>query len=238
MKHSVLLVALLFILSACEEPIGKEEATKLEVLDENKESEAVTLMKESNEENELQAPPDYISKKIDELSLEDSETAYALCMRALTDYYKAIWNGSEIDLGAFIQNENLKRYTETKINYHFDLFNKHNINDYPLEGVVDNQEVDWVVKFTDDNAGGYLYVNLPVEVKWDDQSGRGEATEFLVRNVNGKLVIVDWYTGGKDSYDFLVRGENEAVNNPEIWNNSEWAKQLDKKQHEFSGGIR
>ena len=59
--------------------------------------------------------------------------------------------------------------------------------------------------------------------------GYGEITEFLVRNVNGRLVIVDWYTGAKDSYDFIVRGENETINNPNIWSDSKWAKKLDRK---------
>ena len=45
--------------------------------------------------------------------------------------------------------------------------------------------------------------------------GYGEGTEFLIRNVDGKLVIVDWYTGGKDTYDFMVRGDNVNVDDPE-----------------------
>ena len=68
--------------------------------------------------------------------------------------------------------------------------------------------------------------------------GYGEGTEFLVRNVNGKLVIVDWYNGGKDSYDFMVRGENLTIDNPNIWNDSEWVKKLNSKQNEFSGSTR
>ncbi|SEK78231.1 hypothetical protein SAMN05518856_104329 [Paenibacillus sp. OK003] len=52
-----------------------------------------------------------------------------------------------------------------------------------------------------------------------------EPTEFLVQNLNGKLVIVDWYTGAKDSYDSTVRGEKENIDNPDIWNNKEWVKQ-------------
>ena len=89
----------------------------------------------------------------------------------------------------------------------------------------------------DDVDGGYLYLHLPVHIN-KFTGGYGEGTEFLVRNVNGKLVIVDWYTGGKDSYDFMVRGENLTIDNPNIWNDSEWVKKLNSKQNEFSGSTR
>lgn len=48
-----------------------------------------------------------------------------------------------------------------------------------------------------------------------------------MRNVNGKLVIADWYTGTKDGYDFMVRGANQTMNNPNIWMDREWVKNLD-----------
>lgn len=85
---------------------------------------------------------------------------------------------------------------------------------------------DWEAKYTEDANGGFLYLHVPVMVN-KDVGGYGEDTEFLVRNVNGKLVIVDWYTGGKDTYDFMVRGENETIDNPDIWNDEEWVKKLD-----------
>ena len=93
------------------------------------------------------------------------------------------------------------------------------------------------VEYTDDVDGGFLHLKLPAEIK-KTVGSYGEPTEFHVRNVNGKLVIVDWYTGAKDSYDFLVRGENLIIDNPTIWNDSEWVKKLNKKQVEFSGSIR
>ncbi|WP_198530553.1 hypothetical protein [Bacillus sp. LL01] len=44
----------------------------------------------------------------DELSELDFETAYEMCVWVLTDYYKAVWNGSDIILDSFIDNDNLK----------------------------------------------------------------------------------------------------------------------------------
>jgi len=154
-----------------------------------------------------------------------------MCVRALTDYYKAVWNGSDIELNTFIDNEYLKQYTQNKIQFQYDVYGKFNDK-------VQNIEINaWEVESTDDVDGGFLNLKLPAEIK-KTVGSYGEVTEFLVRNVNGKLVIVDWYTGSKDSYDFMVRGENLTIDNPNIWNDSEWVKKLNSKQIEFSGTIR
>ncbi len=160
---------------------------------------------------------EYLAKSADELSDADIETAYKMCVHALTDYYKAVWNGTDIDLDAFIENENLTQYTEKKIQSQHALYGKN-------DKVKDIEIYDWEADYNAD--GEYLYLFMPVKIT-NYQGGYGEATEFLVRNVNGKLVIVDWYTGGKDTYDFMVRGENETIDNPDIWYDQEWVKQFD-----------
>ncbi|MED3576007.1 hypothetical protein [Cytobacillus praedii] len=185
----------------------------------------------STEENVLQDSPEYAANNEWELSIQDSETAYEMCVRALTDYYKAVWNGSDIELDTFIDNKNLKQYTQKKIQSQYDVNGKFNDK-------VQNIEISaWEVEYTDDVDRGFLYLKLPAEIK-KTVGSYGEATEFLVRNVNGKLVIVDWYTGAKDSYDFMLRGENLTIDNPNIWNDSEWVKKLNSKQIEFSGSTR
>ncbi|WP_245827564.1 hypothetical protein [Paenisporosarcina indica] len=193
-----------------------------------------TVITSSTEENILQDSPEYVANNEGELSFQDSETAFEMCVRALTDYFKAVWNGSAIELDTFIDNENLKQYTQKKIQSQNDLYSA--FTDSKDE--VQNIEVGaWEVEYTDDVDGSFLYLKLPAEIK-KTVGSYGEVIEFLVRNVNGKLVIVDWYTGAKDSYDFLVRGENLTIDNPNIWNDSEWVKKLNNKQMEFSGSTR
>ncbi|MFC5602504.1 hypothetical protein [Sporosarcina koreensis] len=184
------------------------------------------------EENVLKNPPKYIAKNKGELSVQDSDTAYEMCVSALNDYYRAIWNGSDIDLGSYIDNENLKQYTQGKVRSQYDLYGN-------LDSQVKNITIDdaWEAEFTDDADGGFLYLIIPVHIH-KFTGGYGEGVEFLVRNTNGKLVIVDWYAGGKDSYDFMVRGENQTIDDPNIWNNSEWVEKLHSKQNEFSGSTR
>ena len=190
-----------------------------------------TVITLSTEQKVLQDSPEYLAENEGVITIQDSETAYEMCVRALTDYYKAVWNGSVIELDTFIDNEYLKQYTQNKIQFHYDVYGKFNDK-------VQNIEInDWEVESTDDLDGGFLYLKLPAEIK-KSVGSYGEVTEFLVRNVNGKLVIVDWYTGAKDSYDFMVRGENLTIDNPNIWNDSVWVKKLNSKQIEFSGTIR
>ena len=224
MKCAYLLVVL-FTLSSCAPVVSEESSTDSDVNNE------ITT---STEQNVLQDPPQYVAKNESELSIQDSETAYELCMSLLTDYYKAVWNGSDIELDTFIDNENLKQYTQKKIQSQYDLHSTSTDSNDKVQNIEIN---DWEVVYTDDMDGGFLYLKLPAEIKWTIGS-YSELTEFLVRNINGNLVIVDWYAGGKDSYDFMVRGANITINNPNIWDDSEWVKKLNRKQIKFSGSTR
>jgi hypothetical protein len=234
MKFAYLLVVL-FTLSSCVNDNTNVREKKSPVVSEGSSTDSAINTDNSpkTEQNVLQDSPEYIAKNDGELSDHDYETAYEMSVRALTDYYKAVWNGSDIDLDTFIDNEYLKQYTKKKIQYQYDTHVENNLTDK-----VQNIEVGaWEVEYTDDVDGGFLYLKLPVQINMTVGS-YGEVTEFLVRNVNGKLVITDWYTGTKDSYDFLVRGENLTIDNPNIWNDSEWVKKLNSKQIQFSGSTR
>ncbi|MBD8071081.1 hypothetical protein [Bacillus sp. PS06] len=130
----------------------------------------------------------------------------------------------DIELATFIDNGNLKQYTQNKIHSQNSVYGQFN------DEVKSIDIGAWEVKYIDDLDGGYLYLYLPAEIN-KSIGGYGEVTEFLVRNQNGKLVIVDWYTGSKDSYDFIVRGENVKIHNPNIWNESEWVMELDSLEY-------
>ncbi|MDN4608243.1 hypothetical protein [Sporosarcina highlanderae] len=173
-----------------------------------------------NGQGGTQTAPVYAAKNKNELSMLDAETAYEMCVNALTDYYKAIWNGTDIDLDQYIGNENLKEYMQTKVESEYKRYGT-------LDGKVKQLDIgDWEVKFSDDEMGGYLYLKVPVAIQKHHGGGYGEPTEFFIRNVDGKLAIVDWYTGGKDTYDYLRRGYQQKIDDPDIWNDSEWVKKF------------
>ena len=129
----LLIFCLLIILSGCSTTIYNKESEQntKKIIDEEPESVVLeegskdsAIINEntlSTERNVLQDSPGYVAKNERGLSIQDSETAYEMCVRVLTDYYKAVWNGSDIELGSFIDNENLKQYSQKKIQYQFDL---------------------------------------------------------------------------------------------------------------------
>jgi hypothetical protein len=151
----------------------------------------------------------------------DTEKAYELCAEALSGYYKAIWNGLEFDVSRYVDNQNFQSYTEKKIKSQYNLFRKNNLTYNQVKEVkMDAEKVDIV---EGEQNVYYLKMNARI-IK--DVGEYAESTEFLVQDLKGKLVIVDWYTSGKDSYDSIMRGESQVINNPAIWENSEWAGKL------------
>lgn len=171
-------------------------------------------------ENGTQATPVYAATDENEISTLDAEKAFEMSVDALTDYYHAIWNGTDIDWDQYIGNENLKAYMETKVESEYKKYGT-------LDSKVKRIEIgDWEVEYSDDEQGGYLYVEVPVAIQKHDGGGYGEATQLFIRNVDGKLAIVDWYTGGKDTYDYLVRGFTQTIDDPDIWNDSEWVQKF------------
>lgn len=209
MKRSYLLLVLLFTLSACDMAnISKNEINTSEISPSTKEN----LPKDSS---------NYLAENESELSVWDFDAAYKMCTKALTEYYKAIWNGSDIDLNTYIDNANLKQYMQKKITSQYELFLKNKLTNNLITGVdIGARKVEY--------AGGdnsYLYLKIDTRVNKDIGS-YAEPTELLVQSLNGRLVIVDWYSSGKDSYDATVRGENQMINNPDIWNNRERVNKL------------
>lgn len=58
-----------------------------------------------------------------------------------------------------------------------------------------------------------------------------EQVEMLISNVNGKLVVSDWYIrfgAGSSSFDEKFR-PNESINSPIIWDNKEYVNKVFKK---------
>ncbi|MER2262322.1 MAG: hypothetical protein ABS934_09915 [Psychrobacillus sp.] len=238
-KFSVLTIVTGLVLVGCS-PVDSNDNNEKnihEVADSTSTlSELASAIAPGTEQN-VKGPPHYEVNNKGELSIQDAKNAYEMCARALTDYYKAVWNGTDIELNTFMNNENLVHYTQKKIQSQFDLhFTIKHTDDFVQSVGIATRDVDWDVEYTNDEDGGFLYLHLPAEIKFN-QGSFGEATEFLVRNEKDQLVIVDWYTGGKDTYDFMVRGENETIDNPTIWNDSQWVKEINSNQLKFSSST-
>ncbi|MFC9709411.1 hypothetical protein ACFTRD_14790 [Paenibacillus sp. NPDC056933] len=220
MKRAHLLLVVLFTLSACEQTNTSinEEDTAAVAGDIQAKDAKNTEISLSTKGDLSKDSSDFLAEDKSGLSSWDFETAYKMCAEALSEYYKAIWNGSDIDLDTYIDNGNLKQYTRKKITSQYDLFLKNNLIHNRVTGVdIGAGKVEFI-----EGDSSFFYLKLDARVK-KDVGNFAEPTEFLVQSLNGKLVIVDWYTSAKDSYDSTVRGENQAIDNPDIWKNREWA---------------
>lgn len=213
MKQVYLLFVLLIMLSACtnvnednEELVRSVTDVQQEVI--NPENQTTTIT-----ENISNTSSAFVALDQGRLSVRDFESAYAMCVSALTAYYKSIWNGSDFDVNTYFDNDNLKQYMQTKFDSQHELFLQNELTDNIVTGLKTNVEK---IEFYD--KGDFLYLKINAEVI-KDVGSYAEPTEFLIQNSSGNLVIVDWYTGGKDSYDSMIRGEDLVIDNPEMWRN-------------------
>ncbi len=165
---------------------------------------------------------EYLLHWEDGLSYLDVGTAFKMCEKALNDYHRAIWNGEPIDLDLFIENANLKQYLDKQIQDQYTTYGKKNT-------VTDVKVSIFEAQHITDAGKNYIYLKLPIAIV-KSIGETGEVFEFIVDSSNDKLVIADWYNASKDSYDFLVRGEGEQLDNPEVWKDEEWTRELFSKQ--------
>ncbi|MDR0268177.1 hypothetical protein [Paenibacillus sp.] len=221
MKRVCLLFVFLFALSACNNAVENIDEKNTPVTGVIVKEDANTENSTTTKEDTINTTLDFLVEDKDGLSDRDYQTAYEMCVSALSDYYKAMWNDTDINLDTYFDNNNLKQYMQKKITSQHDLYRKPT----PTNLVTDIDIEAYKVKLVSGN-NPYSHLKLIAHVK-HEIGAFGEPTEVLIHNLNGKLVIVDWYCNGKDSYDFIVRGESQTITNPDIWNDSEWVKKLD-----------
>lgn len=145
----------------------------------------------------------------------DFENAYALCVQAITDYQSARINNNAVDFSKYIANPALIDYIEKSINA-------------PKEahGLLTAFEVNMTALNEHSVQKNRMYLNIA----FGNRKGAAvvsRSSEFIVENIDGRLVISEWYSDGKDSFDTCVRGYLDVKNNDVYWDNYD-AEQLDK----------
>ncbi|WP_145045514.1 hypothetical protein [Paenibacillus xylanexedens] len=220
MKQVNLLFVLLIVLSACTNVNVDNAEVVRSVTDVQQEVIQPESLTTTITENTSNTPTEFVALDQGSLSVRDFESAYALCVSALTAYYRATWNDSEFDVNTYFDNDNLKQYMQAKIDSQHELFLQNELTDNTVTGLKAGVEK---AEFHDE--GDFFYLKIDAEVI-KDVGSYAEPTEFLIQNSRGNLVIVDWYTSGKDSYDSMIRGEGQIIDNPEIWKDRDWVKSL------------
>ncbi len=158
------------------------------------------------------------SKTGEELSTQDFEGSYELGKAFLNDYYLQKAGISKIDFSKFIVNENLLKYSNKRIS---DETHKYDIQEVTIgiseANFIQNEKcfyISYVAVAKDSNVGSF-----------------SEVVELLVSNINGKLVISDWYIAhgsGSSSFDQRCR-PNATIDSPGIWDDQDYVKSIFEK---------
>lgn len=161
------------------------------------------------------ADKNFKAKNDKELSTQDFETAYKLGKSFLNDYYSQRAGSSMIDFSKYIANENLLRYSNKRISVE-----NHDRDIKKISVGLDK------VQFAHDEK--FYYLSYTIVAENSNLGGFGEVVEILISNINGNLVISDWYIrhgAGSSSFDERFR-PNELINSPKIWDNPEYVKKI------------
>lgn len=176
----------------------------------------------NNEENtEIQKKSiikEYLATKDDgSLDLfDDYDTVLSLCCDACTEFVQAVKQHREADFSQYIDNSRLREYMQYRVDNHVYGYSNSDSHKLLIEEV----------KFHDD----YVFVNgiLAKKSAPDSKSLEGN-TYFLIRNIDGKLSIVDWYWDSEGSPDITFRDGFSIENNLTYWDDSEkYSKIIEK----------
>ena len=153
-----------------------------------------------------------------ELSTQDFETVYKLGKTFLSDYYSHKAGYSAINFKKYIINDNLLKYSNKRVL----------VENY----VLDIKEISIGLEeahFIPDENSYYLEYNV---VALDNNIGSfAEKVELFITNLNGNLVISDWYMphgSGSSSFDEKFR-PNELIRSPRMWDDKNYVNDIFEK---------
>lgn len=144
----------------------------------------------------------------------DMDKATQMCESLMRDSYAAKKKSVSVDLTRYIIDPNLLKYSEFKLKQ--EVYNQ----------IITHVDVSIAKKEVHDT---YLYLKLAARVYNDIGGYSGETMEFVVKNVNGRLVVTDWGALGGPAtfseFDFMHRRQ-WPVTNPTIWEDPAKVKAL------------
>lgn len=202
----IILFGLLICLTSCSRiNTGLNNSQKSPI------TEDMSINSEENTKNEKESVlREYLAAKDDgSLDLfDDYDIVLSLCNDACTEFVQAVKQHREADFSQYIDNFRLREYMQYRVNNHVYGYSYSDSHKLLIEEI----------KFYDD----YVFVNgiLAKRSAPDSTSLEGN-TYFLVRNIGGKISIVDWYWDSEDSPDVIFRDGFSIENNLTYWDDSE-----------------
>lgn len=197
----VICISIILALTACSRNTEDSNSQSSEV----KELSASLVL----DENSNEVSNEYLASK-DDGSLnffDDYDTSITLCNNAFDEFIRAVKHDDNADFSKFIENSTLREYMQYRIDNHIYGYDCSNHRFFIME-----------VDFSDD----YALIKGVLSTSSGNHSSSAEGiTYFLIKNINGKLSIVDWYWDAKDSPDITFRGEFSIENNLTYWEEPE-----------------
>ncbi len=152
---------------------------------------------------------EYFAKKDNGFDIiYDYDAVVSICNDACQEFARAVGENNKSDFTPYINNENFQIYMQYRVDNHIFSYNKDTI--YKL--------MITEVSFNDD----YVLVGGITGTREEpDASSLQGMNYFLIKNVNGRLYIADWYWDNMDSPDVEYRGEFSCEDNLTYWDEPE-----------------
>ncbi len=150
------------------------------------------------------------------LTSMDFECAFQLCQDAISDYFS---NQVDDNFEKYVENNKLKEYLSLS-----------------AEWSKPKREVRKIglgkAEFQNDESTGRNWFFFYLTIEFYDG---GEVVEIIVKESadGSSLVIADWYIADKLYMDDMTRSHEKSINNPDIWEDSDFADEMLRKANEI-----
>lgn len=151
----------------------------------------------------------------------DYDAVILLCYNASLEYVRAVKNQDAADFSPYIQNEKLIRYMQYQTENSPIRYEENSSYKFMVTGV----EFHDAYAYVRADTGSICHREFIGGVEEDAFSMEG-TIYFLIKNIEGRLYIADWYWDMLDSPDVEYRGEYSQNNNLDYWEGDAKTKQL------------
>lgn len=160
--------------------------------------------------------------------ISDEQLMEEFCQSFINLFNGAIGSDKTVELEDYISNKALLSYAYKII----ELTQKQeelgmNMAIYGMDNEFGKTEISEI-------SADIYYIKVPFTYQ-----GSGSICQFIIQKNNSNMYVLDFYFGNQDGVDTLVTGfsANHKIDNPDIWNESEWIDNIEKKLLEYEAKL-
>ncbi len=175
------------------------------------------INKDNKTENVIENEKGYFANDADALNIiYDYEVVYSICNDACQEFARAVREQNKADFTLYMNNDSLQSYMQYRVENHIFSYNEN--TEYKLMITEVNFDDDYV-----------LVSGITGAVEEPNSYSLQGMNHFLIKNVDGRFYIVEWYWDAMDSPDVELRGEFSVENNLTFWDEPEKYEPILKK---------